>query len=374
MNQRGFAGVITAAIAAPAALILGLVLAVASLGSPANACAAATGVVDATKIPADANVAGFSQSQLANAAAIVNAASALGLPPAAQTIGVQAAIGESSLVNIGYGDEGDGVTNPDGSPTCSLGLFQQQWCLGDWGSKEQVMDPTYAATAFYQRLVGVAGWEGLEPSVAINAVQINADPYHYTKFRAASVEVTAYLAELGGGSSGGGCSVSGDAQQLAQGLQAAMDNGTLTLLESRYAEQITNMANGTAVEGCKLDVRTLQFITLALDKFGNIGLSDLNRQCTGSLLGAGEGSSHWVKGGGMGVDFTVVGGAALDGRNSESLALIDLLSSVAPDGTRVGQIQCRSGQTWPHLTEIVDSCNHVHIDFAYTDQPLNITS
>lgn len=179
---------------------------------------------------------------------------------------------------------------------------------------------------------------------------------------------------LGGDSAGGGCSVSGDAKQLAQGVQTAMDNGTLTLLEPRYAEQITNMANGTADEGCKLDVRTLQFITLALDKFGNMGLSDLNRQRPGSRLGAGEGSSHGVKGGGNAVALTVVGGTAVDGRNSEGLALIDLLSSVAPDGTRVGQIQCRSGQTWPHLTEIVDSCNHVHIDFAYTDQPLNITN
>ncbi|MBD8103763.1 hypothetical protein PlfCFBP13513_14785 [Plantibacter flavus] len=77
------------------------------------------------------------------------------------------------------------------------------------------------------------------------------------------------------------------------------------------------MANGTAVEGCKLDVRAVQF---------------------------------------------------------NALALIGLLSSVAPDGTRIGQIQCRSGESWPHLTEIEDFFNHVHIDFAYTGQPLNITS
>ncbi|PPG88743.1 hypothetical protein C5C00_07610 [Rathayibacter rathayi] len=58
-----------------------------------------------------------------NAGLVANAAAALGLPGAGQTLGVQAAIGESSLVNIHYGD---GAINPDGTVADSIGLFQQQ--------------------------------------------------------------------------------------------------------------------------------------------------------------------------------------------------------------------------------------------------------
>lgn len=92
-----------------------------------------------------------------------------------------AAMGESSLHNIGYGDwETSGVRNPDGSRTSSIGLFQQQkW----WGSDEERMDPATAATKFYVRLGKIAGWQQLPPSHAIHRVQINADQEHYAHFQ-----------------------------------------------------------------------------------------------------------------------------------------------------------------------------------------------
>jgi hypothetical protein len=361
-------------LALPLAIILGLVLAISTLGddeSAANAdsCTpAVAGTVPADQIADDASVAGYGPEQLTNAAAIVNAAAASDLPAAAQSIGVQAAIGESSLVNI---DHGDGAINPDGSVADSIGLFQQQ---SSWGTVEQRMDPATAASLFFDRLATVGGWEALDPSIAINAVQINADPYHYAAYRTAAVEVTTYLAGLSGAGGGGAnChQVAGDSQELAQGLVTAIDNGSLTMLESRYGDQLVNMANGSAGEGCVIDERVLQFITLALNTFKSVGISDLNRQCTGSLLGAGVASSHWVNGGGMAVDFYSLDGISVTGSNSGDLALVDLLSSVAPDGTRIGQVNCRSGEQWAHLSQINDSCNHQHIDFAFTDSPLNI--
>lgn len=195
--------------AGPIALVTAafLVVMMFVVGSQADAACnpAAAGTIDLEELP-EGPIAGFDGEQLANAATIANAASAMGLPGRAQLVGIMTAIGESSLNNIAYGDDINGVTNPDGSPTCSLGLFQQQWCLG-WGTREQVLDPTYAATAFFERLQQVDGWEELEPTLAINRVQGNADPYHYERFEAAATQILDALAPGATGETG--CSTTG---------------------------------------------------------------------------------------------------------------------------------------------------------------------
>ncbi|PPF66178.1 hypothetical protein C5C18_11770 [Rathayibacter tritici] len=379
MKQHGVLGVLALAMV-PVALFAVIVVVVFGGGATsASACTPSAGVVDTAAISADANVAGFGHDQLVNAGLIANAAASMGLTGAGQTLGVQAAIGESSLVNIA---SGDGAINPDGSIADSIGLFQQQ---SSWGTVAQRMDPTTSATLFFQRLVTVTGWEALEPSIAINKVQINADPYHYTKYRDAASQIIASFTTLATGTpststpststalpAAGGCTVSGDAVALAQGLVSAMDAGTLTLLEARYADQIRGVAAGTATAQCGLDVRTLQLITLAITQFGTVGISDLNRQCTGSLAGAGTGSSHWINGGGEAVDFYSLAGAALTGGDPASMQLLTRLSQIAPDGTRAGQVECRTAVTLPHVTQFEDTCNHLHIDFAYTDGPLTL--
>lgn len=128
----------------------------------------------------DDGVAGWQGEQLENAAIIVRTASEQGLGTDGKVLGVMAAMGESSLHNIDYGDwETSGFTNPDGSRTSSIGLFQQQeW----WGSVETRMDPAASAALFYGRLAGLAGWQQMAPSHAINRVQINTDPDHYARF------------------------------------------------------------------------------------------------------------------------------------------------------------------------------------------------
>jgi len=128
----------------------------------------------------DAGVAGWQGEQLENAATIMSTASAMGFDRRGQILGVMTAMGESSLRNIDYGDwETSGFTNPDGSRTTSIGLFQQQeW----WGSVEQRMDPATSATLFYERLARVPGWPDLDPSIAIHRVQINLDSDYYTRY------------------------------------------------------------------------------------------------------------------------------------------------------------------------------------------------
>ena len=153
----------------------------------------------------------------------------------------------------------------------------------------------------------MAGWERLEPSVAINSVQINADPYYYMPFRAASWKSTTSqswrrfqrwrVQRVGRREAG------------RQELQTAMDNGTLEVAEGRYAEQITNMANGTAMRAARSTSGCCSSSPWRCRV--RIGLSDLNRQCTGSLEGAGAGSAHWVKGGGYAVDFFSINGSGL---------------------------------------------------------------
>ncbi len=129
----------------------------------------------------EAGIEGWSGEQLENAATIIRTAGALGFPREGQILGVMTAMGESSLHNIDYGDwETRGFTNPDGTRTTSIGLFQQQeW----WGSVEQRMDPATATTLFFDRLGRLPEWQRMEPSHAIHRVQINTDRDYYSRFQ-----------------------------------------------------------------------------------------------------------------------------------------------------------------------------------------------
>lgn len=163
--------------------------------SAAAACGAgvSAGATDATAAGAHAPIDGYKGDQLTNAAHIINAAQALGLDQAAQILGVMTAMGESSLVNINYGDN---AINPNGTVADSIGLFQQQ---SSWGSVADRMDPTKSATLFYQRLKTISGWQNLEPTIAIHKVQGNADPYHYAPYQSPA---TGIVKALSGGTAG----------------------------------------------------------------------------------------------------------------------------------------------------------------------------
>lgn len=171
-----------------AAFILSFVLVAVLMfanGPQSGRCA---GPFDTTKIAPDAQLqitgsgvydGTYPAARLTNAAHIANAATALGLDATAQQLGIMTALGESTLDNITYGDwETSGVTNPNGTPTSSIGLFQQQeW----WGSAKDRLDPFAAATLFYEALLGVENWQGLEPSYAAHLVQGNLVWDHYTQ-------------------------------------------------------------------------------------------------------------------------------------------------------------------------------------------------
>lgn len=128
--------------------------------------------------------------QLANAKAIDQATEKAGFSGYASRIAIITALGESSLINLDYGDQVNGVTNPDGSPATSFGLFQQQTSQG-WGTKEQVMNPEYATTSFLLGakhdgkggLSSVLHWEATTYiSSVIHQVQRNSNRDHYTQY------------------------------------------------------------------------------------------------------------------------------------------------------------------------------------------------
>jgi hypothetical protein len=107
--------------------------------------------------------------QAQNAALIAGVAVARGLPARAASIAIATAVQESRLENIDYGDE----AGPD-----SRGLFQQRPSQG-WGTEAEVMDPLYAAGAFYDALVRIPGYESLPITDAAQRVQRSAYPTAY---------------------------------------------------------------------------------------------------------------------------------------------------------------------------------------------------
>lgn len=145
-----------------------------------------------------AAVAVYSDEQWTNAATVVEAGRAAGLTERDQTIGVMTALGESSLRNIDYGDwETRGVTNPDGTRTTSIGLFQQQ---DGWGTREERLDPYTAAAFFYRAMVSRVPEperSALEPTLVAHRTQVNRDPQHYARYWPGAQDLVAALAQGG---------------------------------------------------------------------------------------------------------------------------------------------------------------------------------
>jgi len=321
-------------------------------GSPAAACGGST--ANPATAASHPPVAGYGGDQLANAAAIMNAGAALGISTDGQAIGVMTAMGESGLRNLTYGD----TAGPD-----SRGLFQQR---ANWGTLAQRLNPTTAATLFFHKLVTIPGWQAMTPTLAAHAVQANADPGYYTPFWPPALKV---ITALTIGQAACTANVSADGRALAQNLVTAIDAGRITGLIPDHLREIRWIAEGRTVPNCGVDDRILQVITIALTTFGRIGISDINRHCTGQLDGAGTQSSHWVHGGGQAVDFYSLGGIATDGADANALRLIRTLDPVMPSGARVGQAECRTTAgdvpTLVHLVPFDDTCTHLHIDVAY---------
>ncbi|GIH17932.1 hypothetical protein [Rugosimonospora africana] len=124
--------------------------------------------------------------QMGNARAIVQTGQQLNLPPRAWVIAVATSLQETKLIN--YGDLG-GANDHD-----SLGLFQQRPSSG-WGTPDELTNPHYAASAFYNALVEVPGWQNLPLTVAAQDVQVSAFGDRYAQWEKQATDMV--LAQYG---------------------------------------------------------------------------------------------------------------------------------------------------------------------------------
>lgn len=113
-------------------------------------------------------VADLDPEQAGNAALITTIAVRRELPARAASIAIATAMQESKLRNLEYGDRD------------SLGLFQQRPSQG-WGTADQVLDPVYAANAFYDRLVKIDGFESMSITKVAQRIQRSAFPQAYAQ-------------------------------------------------------------------------------------------------------------------------------------------------------------------------------------------------
>jgi LysM repeat protein len=128
----------------------------------------------------------------ANASTIIGVGRSLGVPDYGIVIALAAAMQESSLRNLSWGD------------LDSVGLFQQRPSAG-WGTVDQLTNPTYAAQLFYggpsnpnrgytRGLLDIPGWQSMTVAQAAQRVQISAYPDAYAKWETSA---RAWLAALG---------------------------------------------------------------------------------------------------------------------------------------------------------------------------------
>ncbi|CAM5342948.1 coiled-coil domain-containing protein [Leifsonia shinshuensis] len=160
--------------------------------------------------------------------------------------------------------------------------------------------------------------------------------------------------------------ISSDAQALAQELMGYVDSGQLVGSYPDHIFEIRWIAEGRSVPNCGIDTSVLQAMVIAEHMFSSVGVSDINRRCTGQIEGAGIYSQHYMNGGGHAVDFYSLGGQGTNGADSNALALIRTLDNFMPYGSGLGQRQCRlNAGDEPglrHFQDFYDTCNHLHVN------------
>ena len=157
-----------------------LAAAAAALGIVLTGCAAPCG----SNGPGN-NQAGFNQcggsatgrsteldeQQNANAQAIANVGLSLGVGAQGVEVAIVAALTESGMRNLDYGDH-----NSNGTMTTSRGMFQM---MDAWGPLADRLDPTKAATIFFtidkgpgvRGLLHIDGWQQMQTYKAAQAVE-----------------------------------------------------------------------------------------------------------------------------------------------------------------------------------------------------------
>ncbi|MBG6135367.1 hypothetical protein [Longispora fulva] len=138
-------------------------------------------------------VGGLSQAQMDNAAIIVAVGGKMYLPAEAKIAAVMCSLQETRLLNLASGVLPDSLALPNqgvGWDHDSVGLFQQR---PNWGTVPELLNPEYAATAFYKVLVTIPNWWAMPLTYAIQSVQVSAFPEAYAKHEALARQIVTAL-------------------------------------------------------------------------------------------------------------------------------------------------------------------------------------
>lgn len=337
-----------AGLALALALVLSGAFGVAALG------ACATGTIDVQRAARLNPIEGYEGDRLAHAAVILNTVTEAGIDPRAGVIAVTAAIARTGLRNIDS-DDASGI----------YGLPIQ------FGTAAELLDPRTATSRFLATLTSVNDWVQIPPADAAAAAIPGSSASDYTDSYAAAAAITQALR-----STASSCAISGDRMALAQELVDAADEGRLRGLLPDHIREIRWIAHGDVVPNCGIDTRILQILVITVRHFDQVTISDINRQCTGQIAGAGTRSVHWLKGGGMAVDFAVINGQITTGADSNSIELIQLLDPIVPAGAQIGQVQCRTAAgihlELQNFGEFNDTCHHLHLDVFHAEDGLKL--
>lgn len=171
-------------------------------GGAGKSCTATAGGTEAAafadRLTMPEQVGRWNKDQLLIAAILIDEAAEMGVPLLAQQNVVMTAMGESSLQILDHGDAVDNST---------IGVLQQG---ESYGTRAQRLDPKTAAHAYLTRLLGVEGWQTMEPTIVAHTVQINQDPFHYRPFWADAQAVVEALTHRGAGGNSASCAAGGD--------------------------------------------------------------------------------------------------------------------------------------------------------------------
>ncbi|MFI0742478.1 peptidase M23 [Streptomyces sp. NPDC021100] len=158
--KKGFAlklGIIGGAIFVVLLMLMGM-MAPGGGASTAGCTDTGAGTDDASPVSSSSgqSTGSVRKEQVANAKIIDGVAAQLGLPGRATLIALMAAMQESGIRNLHYGDRD------------SVGLFQQR-PSADWGTRAQILEPKFAAESFFkgrgtnEGLIHIKNWQTRPP-------------------------------------------------------------------------------------------------------------------------------------------------------------------------------------------------------------------
>jgi len=152
-----------------------------------------------------------------------------GLPPRAASIALATAYQETGIRNLDYGDRDSG------------GLFQQRPSQG-WGTKQQLLDPEYAAGKFYDALVKIKNWETDDINDVAQKVQRSGHPEAYNDHEADARVLASAL--TGQSPAGFSCLDRSGTSGSTKGMRSSLQRTFGNINDSAEGSVISIRANG----------------------------------------------------------------------------------------------------------------------------------